>query len=56
LGIEIGYWPPHYNKINKLLDDFVEWHLEKCHYNNNARALTTRLVRIFKKQYKNALA
>jgi Fic family protein len=29
--------------------------LEKCHYNNNARALTTRLIRRFKKQYKNAL-
>ncbi len=29
--------------------------LEKCHYNNNARALATRLVRRFKKQYKNAL-
>ncbi len=30
--------------------------LEKCHYNNNARALATRLVRRFKKQYQNALA
>ncbi len=29
--------------------------LEKCHYNNNARALATRLVRRFKKQYQNAL-
>ena len=29
--------------------------LEKCHYNNNARNLATRLVRRFKKQYKNAL-
>lgn len=29
--------------------------LEKCHYNNNARALAVRLVRRFKKQYKNAL-
>ncbi len=29
--------------------------LEKCHYNNNARALAIRLVRRFKKQYKNAL-
>ena len=29
--------------------------LEKCHYNNNARALATRLVRRFKKQYKNVL-
>jgi len=29
--------------------------LEKCHYNNNARALTIRLVRRFKKQYQNAL-
>lgn len=29
--------------------------LEKCHNNNNAKALTTRLVRRFKKQYKNAL-
>lgn len=29
--------------------------LEKCNYNNNARNLTTRLVRRFKKQYKNAL-
>jgi len=29
--------------------------LEKCHYNNNARALATRIVRRFKKQYKNAL-
>ena len=26
LGIEIGYRPPHYSKIGKLLDDFVEWH------------------------------
>ncbi|MBU1120646.1 Fic family protein, partial [Candidatus Micrarchaeota archaeon] len=23
---EIGYRPPHYSKINELLDDFVEWH------------------------------
>lgn len=29
--------------------------LEKCHYNNNARALAVRLVRRFKKQYQNAL-
>ncbi len=29
--------------------------LEKCHYNNNAKALATRLVRRFRKQYKNAL-
>ncbi|MEK6973153.1 MAG: Fic family protein [archaeon] len=29
--------------------------LEKCHYNNNARALAIRLVRRFKKQYLNAL-
>jgi len=29
--------------------------LEKCHYNNHARALAIRLVRRFKKQYKNAL-
>jgi len=29
--------------------------LEKCHYNNNARALSVRLVRRFKKQYQNAL-
>lgn len=29
--------------------------LEKCHYNNNARALAFRLVRRFKKQYQNAL-
>ncbi|MDO8428318.1 MAG: Fic family protein [Candidatus Diapherotrites archaeon] len=29
--------------------------LEKCHYNNNARALAIRLVRRFKKQYQNAL-
>jgi len=29
--------------------------MEKCHYNNNARALAVRLVRRFKKQYKNAL-
>ncbi len=29
--------------------------LEKCNYNNNARALATRLVRRFKKQYQNAL-
>jgi|SRR3989344_7468663 len=28
--------------------------LEKCNYNNNARALATRLVRRFRKQYKNA--
>lgn len=26
LGIEIGYRPPHYNKVNELLEDFVEWH------------------------------
>ncbi|MFH1587822.1 MAG: Fic family protein [Candidatus Diapherotrites archaeon] len=29
--------------------------LEKCHYNNNARTLSTRLIKRFKKQYKNAL-
>jgi Fic family protein len=29
--------------------------MEKCHYNNNARALAIRLVRRFKKQYENAL-
>src|SRR3989338_2051770 len=29
--------------------------LEKCNYNNNARALAVRLVRRFKKQYQNAL-
>lgn len=29
--------------------------LEKCHYNNNARALAIKLVRRFKKQYQNAL-
>ena len=29
--------------------------LEKCNYNNNARALAIRLVRRFKKQYQNAL-
>lgn len=29
--------------------------LEKCNYNNNARNLATRLIRRFKKQYKNAL-
>ena len=29
--------------------------LEKCHYNNNARALAIWLARRFKKQYKNAL-
>ena len=29
--------------------------LEKCHYNNNARALTIRLIRRFQKQYQNAL-
>ena len=29
--------------------------LEKCYYNNNARALAVRLVRRFKKQYQNAL-
>ena len=29
--------------------------LEKCHYNNNARALAIRLVRRFKKQYQNVL-
>ena len=29
--------------------------LEKCHYNNNARALAMRLVRRFGKQYQNAL-
>ena len=29
--------------------------LEKCHYNNNARALAICLTRRFKKQYKNAL-
>src|SRR3989338_1400443 len=29
--------------------------LEKCHYNNNARALAVRLVRRFKKQYLHAL-
>ena len=29
--------------------------LEKCHYNNNARALAVRLVRRFRKQYENAL-
>ncbi len=29
--------------------------LEKCSYNNNGKALATRLVRRFKKQYKNAL-
>ena len=29
--------------------------LEKCHYNNNARALAIRLVRRFKKQYQDAL-
>ena len=29
--------------------------LEKCHYNNNARALAIRLVRRFKKQYQKAL-
>ena len=29
--------------------------LEKCHYNNNARALAIRLVRRFRKQYQNAL-
>ncbi|MCX6803255.1 MAG: hypothetical protein NTY48_01650 [Candidatus Diapherotrites archaeon] len=29
--------------------------MEKCHYNNNRRALAVRLVRRFKKQYKNAL-
>ncbi|MDO8428602.1 MAG: Fic family protein [Candidatus Diapherotrites archaeon] len=28
--------------------------LEKCNYNNNARALAVRLVRRFKKQYQNA--
>lgn len=26
LGIEIGYRPPHYRKIDKLLDCFVEWY------------------------------
>jgi len=25
LGTEIGYRPPHYSRIEKLLDDFVEW-------------------------------
>ncbi|HIH09490.1 MAG TPA: Fic family protein [Candidatus Diapherotrites archaeon] len=30
--------------------------LEKCHYNNNGKALAIRLVRRFKKQYQNALA
>jgi len=29
--------------------------LEKCDYNNNARALAIRLVRRFRKQYQNAL-
>lgn len=29
--------------------------LEKCNYNNNAKALSIRLVRRFKKQYQNAL-
>ena len=29
--------------------------LEKCNYNNNARALAVRLARRFKKQYQNAL-
>jgi len=29
--------------------------LEKCNYNNNARALAIRLVRRFKKQYQNVL-
>ncbi len=29
--------------------------LEKCNYNNNARALAIRLTRRFKKQYKNSL-
>jgi len=29
--------------------------LEKCNYNNNAKALAVRLVRRFKKQYQNAL-
>ena len=26
LGIEIGYRPPHYSKIDELLDDFVKWY------------------------------
>lgn len=26
LGIEIGYRPPHYGKINEFLDGFVEWY------------------------------
>jgi len=26
LGTEIGYRPPHYNKVGKLLDDFAEWY------------------------------
>jgi len=26
LGIEIGYRPPNYRKISKLLDDFIEWY------------------------------
>jgi Fic family protein len=26
LGTEIDYRPPHYSKIDKLLDDFVEWY------------------------------
>ena len=26
LGMEIDYRPPHYSKINKLLDDFVKWY------------------------------
>ncbi|MBI5884798.1 Fic family protein [archaeon] len=26
LGTEIAYRPPHYSKVGKLLDDFVEWY------------------------------
>ncbi|MBI2232350.1 MAG: Fic family protein [Candidatus Aenigmarchaeota archaeon] len=26
LGKEIAYRPPHYNRLNKLIDEFVEWY------------------------------
>ena len=26
LGTEIGYRPPHYTKVGKLLDEFIEWY------------------------------
>ena len=26
LGKEIAYRPPHYNKLNRLIDEFVEWY------------------------------